>query len=88
MSVKLGATVNCSYKLSGRTWTCVNHGAPSKHKVNKTSRFPCLEIDPWDVKDLDLINERLGRTYEWMHSVRRKELVDKQKEMKKTVKKK
>jgi hypothetical protein len=83
MAVKLGATINCSYSLVGRTWTCDNHGAPSKHRVNKTSRFPCLEIDPWDVKELDLINDRMGRSFEWKHSARRKELIDKEKGMKK-----
>lgn len=80
MAIKVGAIVNCSYELIGRKWVCKNHGKPSKHRVNKTSRFPCLEVDPWDVKELDILNERLGRSKEWMKSSRRKELVEKEKE--------
>lgn len=83
MAVKVGATINCSYEQIDRVWVCKNHGKPSKHKVNKTSRYPCLEIDPWDVKELDTLYEQSGNLDRWKKSARRKELLDKEKAAKK-----
>lgn len=67
----------CFYVQEGRKWLCVNHGKPSKHKVDKHSRFPCLEVDPWTVKELDALHDEAGLYDQWKKSARRRELVEK-----------
>lgn len=78
MAYKPGMLMNCAYEKIGRTWTCTVHHKPSKHDVNATSRYPCLEVDAWTVKELDLLHERAGTFLEWNVSYRRKELVDRE----------
>lgn len=77
--MQVGVPIHCSYeKVSDNIWVCKVHSKPSKHKIKEYSAYPCLEVDPWTVRELDAMHERAGTYEKWSSSYKRRELLDKE----------
>lgn len=80
MAAEAETPIYCSYEIIGRSWVCKIHNRPSKHRIKESSRYPCLTLDPWTVKELDSMHEREGTYDKWRASYKRKEILDKETE--------